>query len=167
MQHTLSNEAATQELATRLANALAVAMQDQTSIAISLHGDLGAGKTTLVRFLLHALGITGRIKSPSYAIAEQYPTAFGPVWHCDFYRLTDAREWEDAGFRDTFAGPGLKLVEWPENLPAGYLVYDISLHLQWLADSAVQARTVQLEAHTRLGKELLIAMGLPWAAGHE
>ena len=82
---------------------------------IELHGELGAGKTTLVRHLLRALGVQGRIKSPTYAVVEPYelPT-LSTIWHFDFYRFNDPREWEDAGFRDIFAGPGLKLAEWPE-----------------------------------------------------
>jgi len=90
---------------------------------IELAGPLGAGKTTFVRHLLRALGVQGRIKSPSYAVVEPYvlPASGSPAWHFDFYRFADGREWEDAGFRDIFAGPGLKLVEWAEhanNLPA-------------------------------------------------
>jgi tRNA threonylcarbamoyladenosine biosynthesis protein TsaE len=80
-----------------------------------LYGDLGAGKTTFVRHLLHALGVTGRIKSPTYAVVEPYSVAAGEVWHFDFYRFSDPREWEDAGFRDIFASVGLKLCEWPQN----------------------------------------------------
>ena len=77
---------------------------------IELHGDLGAGKTTLVRHLLRALGVQGRIKSPTYAVVEPHETPDGlQAWHFDFYRFSDPREWEDAGFRDVFASPGLKL----------------------------------------------------------
>ena len=69
---------------------------------VCLHGELGAGKTTLVRFLLQAMGVTGRIKSPTYAVVEPYElsTAKGvqAIWHFDFYRFSDPREWEDAGF---------------------------------------------------------------------
>jgi len=78
---------------------------------IELHGELGAGKTTLVRHLLRALGVQGLIKSPTYAVLEPYEVAGLPIWHFDFYRFNDPREWEDAGFRDIFAGPGLKLAE--------------------------------------------------------
>jgi tRNA threonylcarbamoyladenosine biosynthesis protein TsaE len=81
---------------------------------IELHGDLGAGKTTLVRHLLRALGVQGRIKSPTYAVVEPHEAPGLAIWHFDFYRFTDPREWEDAGFRDMFASPGLKLAEWPK-----------------------------------------------------
>lgn len=82
---------------------------------IELHGELGAGKTSFVRHLLRALGVAGRIKSPTYAVVEPHQTPDGlAVSHFDFYRFTDPREWEDAGLRDLFAAPGLKLSEWPD-----------------------------------------------------
>ena len=81
---------------------------------IELHGTLGAGKTTFVRHLLRALGVTGHVKSPTYAVVEPYELPGLDIWHFDFYRFDDPQEFEDAGFRDVFAGPGLKLVEWPE-----------------------------------------------------
>lgn len=94
---------------------------------IALRGNLGAGKTTLVRHLLRAAGVTGRIKSPTYAVVEPHQTdtrdpacPIWPIWHFDFYRFNDPQEWEDAGFRDIFAGPGLKLMEWPDKV-AGQL----------------------------------------------
>ncbi|HMN93940.1 MAG TPA: tRNA (adenosine(37)-N6)-threonylcarbamoyltransferase complex ATPase subunit type 1 TsaE [Hydrogenophaga sp.] len=113
-----SDEAATAEFAASLAGSPALA-----HAVIALHGDLGAGKTTLVRHLLRALGVDGRVKSPTYAVVEPHSSASCPwmpegdvlsVWHFDFYRFNDPREWEDAGFRELFASPGLKLVEWPE-----------------------------------------------------
>ncbi|PTT76590.1 tRNA (adenosine(37)-N6)-threonylcarbamoyltransferase complex ATPase subunit type 1 TsaE, partial [Pelomonas sp. HMWF004] len=107
------DEAAAQATAERLAAALLPA----PDAVIELHGPLGAGKTTFVRLLLRALGVQGRIKSPSYAVMETYelPAASGggAASHFDFYRFGDPREWEDAGFRDVFAAPGLKLCEWP------------------------------------------------------
>ncbi len=133
---------------------------------ITLQGDLGAGKTTLARHLLQALGVQGRIKSPTYAIVESYETASFPVWHFDFYRFNDPQEWEDAGFRDLFASPGLKLVEWPQKaaglLPQADL--DIALHTEGEA-----ARSVRLCSHTPLGRALLLALaqatGQPLAPG--
>jgi tRNA threonylcarbamoyladenosine biosynthesis protein TsaE len=85
---------------------------------VELHGPLGAGKTTFARHLLHALGVEGSIKSPTYALMEPYRAdaahAGFAIAHFDFYRFDDPLEWEDAGFRDVFAAPGLRLVEWPE-----------------------------------------------------
>lgn len=111
---------------------------------IELHGDLGAGKTTFVRNLLRALGISGAIKSPTYAIMEAYelPIAESPlaISHFDFYRFNDPQEWEDAGFRDVFATPGLKLLEWPEQARALLPTPDLQLRLETLADHRRQVR---------------------------
>jgi len=97
-----------------------VKKHDLSNAVVELRGDLGAGKTSLARYLLQALGVTGRIKSPTYAIVETYTGQglVGDWWqglsisHFDFYRFNDPTEWEDAGFRDIFASAGLKIVEW-------------------------------------------------------
>ena len=104
------DEAACATFARRLADAAAL----RPSSFIALQGPLGAGKTTFVRHLLRALGITGRIKSPTYAVLEPYEVDGLAISHFDFYRFDDPREWIDAGFRDVFAAPGLKLAEWPD-----------------------------------------------------
>ena len=120
---------------------------------IALHGDLGAGKTTLVRHLLRALGVAGRIKSPTYAVVEPHQTPDGlAVSHFDFYRFNDPREWEDAGFRDLFAAPGLKLAEWPEKAAALLPPADLVLQIEAQADDS---RQVALGAGTALGAQLL------------
>jgi tRNA threonylcarbamoyladenosine biosynthesis protein TsaE len=125
---------------------------------IELHGPLGAGKTTFARHLLRALGVAGRIKSPSYAIVEPHEvpataeTDKLDIWHFDFYRFGDPREWEDAGFRDLFASPGLKLVEWPDKARGLLPVPDLSLSLLPQADDD---RTAQWQACTPRGATLL------------
>ena len=120
---------------------------------IALQGDLGAGKTTLVRHLLRALGVQGRIKSPTYAVVEPHEGAEGlQAWHFDFYRFSDPREWEDAGFRDIFASPGLKLAEWPDKAAAMLPTPDLVLRLDVNADDT---RTVHLHAGTAAGQALL------------
>ena len=145
------DEAATQAFAANLA-----AQADIAHAFIALHGDLGAGKTTLVRHLLHALGVTGRIKSPTYAVVEPYELPNLNVWHFDFYRFADPREWEDAGFRDIFACSGLKLAEWPEKAGTMLPTPDLDIGLQATSDTA---RRVVLSAHTQLGLTLLQATG--------
>ncbi len=119
---------------------------------IALQGELGAGKTTLVRHLLRALGVQGRIKSPTYAVVEPHEVAGLAIWHFDFYRFNDPREWEDAGFRDLFASPGLKLAEWPENAAAMLPLADLSVAIDTQAD---QSRRVTLRAHSATGLALL------------
>ena len=160
---TWPSEAATQAFAQRLAASPAL-----RNAFVELRGDLGAGKTTLVRHLLRAMGVQGRIKSPTYAVVEPYSlTADGKphdapepgleadifnIWHFDFYRFSDPNEWADAGFRDIFASHGLKLAEWPQNagehLPTADLVIELKTQLD-------ESRTVKVSAPTAVGQQLL------------
>ncbi len=123
---------------------------------IELHGPLGAGKTTFVRHLLHALGVEGRVKSPTYTVLEPYEVVLDGATvaasHFDFYRFDDPQEWEDAGFRDVFAGPGLKLAEWPEKAEGLLPEADLQIHLDPLASDERRAR---FDARTPLGVSLL------------
>ena len=124
---------------------------------IELHGPLGSGKTTFARYLLAALGVEGRVKSPTYTLMEPYRSDAGrgafAIAHFDFYRFDDDREWEDAGFRDVFAEPGLKLVEWPEKAEA--LLPPCDLRLTIMPRDAGTARDVRLEAMSARGAELI------------
>ena len=143
------DEAATQHFASKLA-----AVPEVAQAFIALHGDLGAGKTTFVRHLLHALGVTGRIKSPTYAVVEPYELPELNIWHFDFYRFADPREWEDAGFRDIFASPGLKLAEWPQKAGSMLPCADLDITMLTTPDAA---RHVSLSANTPTGAALLRA----------
>ena len=145
------SEADTEAFAARLA-----AQPTLRDAFIELHGDLGAGKTTFVRHLLRALGVPGRIKSPTYAVVEPHEMS-GPegtlnIWHFDFYRFSDPREWEDAGFRDIFARAGLKLAEWPEKAAGHLPVADLALTIDTMAD---ETRNISITANTATGRELL------------
>lgn len=133
------DEAAAQATAERLAGALL----PSPDAIIELHGPLGAGKTTFTRLLLRALGVEGRIKSPSYAVMEVYHLpAGGTASHFDFYRFGDPREWEDAGFRDVFAAPGLKLCEWPEKAAGQLPAPDLQLFIELMPDDSRRVRAV-------------------------
>jgi tRNA threonylcarbamoyladenosine biosynthesis protein TsaE len=145
------DEQATSQLAAQWAGRSAI-----RNALIELHGDLGAGKTTFVRHLLRALGVQGRIKSPSYAVVEPYQVGADcnslNIWHFDFYRFADPREFEDAGFRDLLASPGLKLIEWPEKAQGVLPTPDVALHLSAQSDDS---RWVTLQAYSPAGQELL------------
>lgn len=137
----LPDSDATEALGARLAVLL-----PKTGV-VYLSGDLGAGKTTLVRGLLRALGYTGTVRSPTYTLVESYTIDRRQVVHCDLYRLATAAEWEELGLRET-ADNALLLVEWPKHgtgwLPLPQL--EISLtrqssgrHCQlWIRDQRLQ-----------------------------
>jgi tRNA threonylcarbamoyladenosine biosynthesis protein TsaE len=145
------SEAACAAFARRLAALPAL----HSSTFIALSGPLGAGKTSFVRHLLRALGVQGRIKSPSFAVLEPYEVNGLTISHFDFYRFESAREWADAGFRDTFAAPGLKLAEWPENAAAVLPLPDWVMEIEALDDDV---RRVTVNAHTEQGRRLLAGM---------
>ena len=138
------------------AGAVARAIGPDADAFIELHGPLGAGKTTFVRHLLHALGVAGRVKSPTYAVMEPYELLRGGVpfaiWHFDFYRFDDPQEWEDAGFRDLFASRGLKLAEWPEKAEGLLPAADLRIHID---APGGDARAVRFEAASAVGLGLL------------
>ncbi|MDB5818205.1 MAG: tRNA threonylcarbamoyladenosine biosynthesis protein TsaE [Rhizobacter sp.] len=201
---------ATQADCTTSAGRLASALARNHALGrayIELHGALGAGKTTFARHLLQALGVAGRIKSPTYAVMESYeveladagldanagagaaaPTAAAApraaasdvkaasgsagasisIRHFDFYRFADPQEWEDAGFRDAFAAPGLKLAEWPEKAAGLLPVADLRIDIETVVNPqdttdvedgeeppTDQRRVVTFTALTALGLELL------------
>jgi tRNA threonylcarbamoyladenosine biosynthesis protein TsaE len=134
---------------------------------LTLRGPLGAGKTTFVRHLLRALGVTGRIKSPSYAVVEPHQGSGGLVIsHFDFYRFNDPRELAEAGLRDLLAAPGLKLCEWPDQAAGQLPTPDLALDIDFdttpadSTDEADPARRVTVIAGTAVGQTLLRA----WAA---
>jgi tRNA threonylcarbamoyladenosine biosynthesis protein TsaE len=160
-----TDEAACAAMAGSLAAVLKPALAAGGSIYIELHGTLGAGKTTFTRHLLRALGVQGRIKSPSYAVVEPHEVPGMAIHHFDFYRFNDPQEWEDAGFRDLFAAPGLKLAEWPEKADGLLPTADLQVHIQPMAgcqggDS--ERRTVRIEAASDTG--LMALQALPASA---
>lgn len=133
--------------------ATALAQRDAVRDAyLELVGPLGAGKTTFVRHLLRALGVQGRIKSPTFAVLEPYTLPGLEISHFDFYRFEDAREFELAGFRELFGAPGLKLVEWPEKVAPALPAPDLRLVIDAPDE---QRRLVRLEACSARGVELL------------
>ncbi|NDY90836.1 tRNA (adenosine(37)-N6)-threonylcarbamoyltransferase complex ATPase subunit type 1 TsaE [Ideonella livida] len=128
------------------------------ALRLELDGPLGAGKTTFTRHLLRALGVQGRVKSPTYAVVEPYQLS-GPqgrtleVAHFDFYRFSDPREWEDAGLRELFDRPGLCLSEWASKAHPWLPGPDLRLVL-----------TPQDDESREVALEVLTAQGLQWLA---
>jgi tRNA threonylcarbamoyladenosine biosynthesis protein TsaE len=139
----LQDSAATE----RLGQTLAATRPAQAMV--HLRGDLGAGKSTLARALLRALGVQGAIRSPTYTLVERYPLADGEAWHLDLYRIGAAGELDFLGLDEAVAT--LWLVEWPERggdvLPPADLVVALALH--------DEGRQVQLLAGTSVGEAWL------------
>lgn len=135
---TWPDESHTAAFAQRLATLVTAHLQQGGRVHIELRGDLGAGKTTFTRHLLRAMGVEGRIKSPSYGVVQPYEVNGLSIWHFDFYRFEDPREWEDAGFRDLFAAPGLTITEWPDKAAGLLPPADVCLQLSTDVDETRQ-----------------------------
>jgi tRNA threonylcarbamoyladenosine biosynthesis protein TsaE len=140
-----------------LGAALARALPSSKTAVFHLSGDLGAGKTTLVRGFLAALGNTGRVKSPTYTLVETYELDHRTAHHLDLYRLKTPEEAEGLGLRDL---DGIVLVEWPEkgagHLPAPDLILRLS-HVAQVAEGS--GRSAALEPMTPLGRQLVEKLG--------
>lgn len=145
----LADEQATLAEGARFANTL------NAELTVYLHGDLGAGKTTLVRGLLHELGHHGKVKSPTYTLVEPYEVEINQnkvqVYHFDLYRFIDEEEWEAAGFRDYFNPHAICLIEWPEK--AGNIIpqADIDVYIEVKGEG----RTLRYIANSKIGKKCL------------
>jgi tRNA threonylcarbamoyladenosine biosynthesis protein TsaE len=98
-------------------------------LVVTLSGELGAGKTTLVRGMLRQLGWTGAVKSPTYTLVEHYLFSSLYFYHFDFYRLKDPMEWETAGFSEYFRNDAVCVIEWPERVNDVLPVVDLAISL--------------------------------------
>lgn len=143
----LQDAAATDALGQRLA------AQRPAHAVVHLYGDLGAGKSTLARALLRALGVAGTIRSPTYTLVERYPLADGSeAWHLDLYRIGDPGELDFLGLDEGAAS--LWLVEWPQR--AGAALPPADLRIDLAIDG--HGRSAQLSACSQAGKAWLAAI---------
>ncbi len=134
------------EATTRLAERLAAVLH---SGVIYLQGELGAGKTSFARALLQTLGVTGRIKSPTYSLLESYRLPQGTAWHLDLYRIADPEELEWLGLDALDESAALVLIEWPERGLGALPKADLLIGLQ----------------HSGKGRQAVLEARTPQAAG--
>lgn len=143
----IPDEAGMQALGLRIAHALRIS--PGIGAIIYLHGDLGAGKTTLTRAILQGLGVTGRIKSPTYTVVEPYELSGNPpgrmAYHFDLYRLADPEELEFLGVRDYFTVESVVLVEWPERGEGVLPRADVHIRITYPEPGTGEGRDVLLE----------------------
>jgi tRNA threonylcarbamoyladenosine biosynthesis protein TsaE len=144
----LPDEAATVFLGQIIASHLARGMR------VYLSGDLGAGKTCLVRALLRSLGFEGPVKSPTYTLVEAYNVSSLYLYHFDFYRFRERNEWIDSGFREYFATNAVCLVEWPDKAEGLLPEPDLEIFID-LRDDGRDARIV---SHGEAGARCVAAL---------
>ena len=118
---------------------------------LHLSGDLGTGKTTLVRGLLRALGVHGPVKSPTYTWVEPYMISRLDLYHFDFYRLSNKNEWIESGLREYFRPDAVCIVEWPERAGGALPTPDVAIRLSHQEDG----RAASLEARSSAGEAWL------------
>lgn len=145
----LADEAATQTLGAALAAVL------ERGMTVFLSGPLGAGKTTLTRGLIGALGYAGRVKSPSYSLVELYVVSGLNLYHFDFYRFTEVKEFRDAGLGEYFNDSSLCIVEWPEKALDQLPGPDLSITLE-MNDAG--GRTAVVASATESGRRCIDAL---------
>ena len=119
-------------------------------MVVTLDGDLGAGKTTLVRGLLRARGVQGPIKSPTFDLVEHYPLSSIYFYHIDLYRFTNADEWEQSGLSECFRADSVCLVEWPSRAAGLLPDPDLALVLAWQEHG--EGRTLAPRAFSAAGE---------------
>jgi len=130
----------------------------EPGLTIYLSGELGAGKTTVIRGLLRALGHEGPVRSPTYTLVEVYAVSRLDLHHFDFYRFHDPREWIDAGFRESFNGRTVSLIEWPERAGGRLPPADVEIALELLATG----RSAVLTSNSIRGQKCLALLEERW-----
>jgi tRNA threonylcarbamoyladenosine biosynthesis protein TsaE len=151
-QYLLADESATIAMGQKLA--MIVKSQLKQGIVVYLHGDLGAGKTTLTRGFVQGMGHVGHVKSPTYTLVEPYELNDWLVYHFDLYRLSDPEELEYMGIRDYFAHNCCCFIEWPEKGKGMIKEPDLLIDLAY----SEEQRTINVQAKTALGELVLNAL---------
>lgn len=144
----LRDEAATLSLGAQLAHVL------QAPMVITLHGDLGAGKTTLVRALVNALVPGTKVKSPTYTLVESYLLPRFELHHFDLYRLNDPAELEHLGLEDMLTSKAVMLIEWPEKGRHWLPPTDLELKFTHIR----LGRSLRIESSSKAGETVLLAI---------
>jgi tRNA threonylcarbamoyladenosine biosynthesis protein TsaE len=139
---------ATARLGARLAQCV------QPGMRMYFRGELGSGKSTLIRGLLRGLGVRGRVKSPTYTLVELYAVSRLNLYHFDFYRFIDEREFAEAGLADYLQGEGVCLVEWPERAGSALPRPDLELTLSYSA----AGREIGAHAYSEAGERCLACL---------
>jgi tRNA threonylcarbamoyladenosine biosynthesis protein TsaE len=153
----LADAAATARAGAALARCIAPGM------VVTLAGDLGAGKTTLVRALLRAVGVTGPVKSPTFDLVEHYPVSNIYFYHIDLYRFANADDWEGAGLGECFRDDAVCLVEWPAQAGGRLDAPDVALELTWPPHG--DGRLLAVRAYTAAGERCRVALSEALAPG--
>ena len=148
----LDDTAATEAAGARLAPEL------RPGMVVTLSGELGTGKTTLVRGCLRRLEWQGPVKSPTYTLVEHYPISNLYFYHFDFYRFNDPSEWETAGLAECFRDDSVCVVEWPERIGTLLPPPDLALTLAHPVGGQRPGRDLTLRAHTESGERCLRAI---------
>jgi tRNA threonylcarbamoyladenosine biosynthesis protein TsaE len=163
IQLALPNAGATAALGAALGHAICQVRDDVRSVGLQLNlsGDLGAGKTSLVRAILRSMGVVGPVKSPTFALLEPYTVSSLDFYHFDFYRFADPAEFGSSGFRELF-GPGrICAIEWPERAGARLPTADLAIALNVDGDG----RLATAAANSRLGQACLTSALEEFRAG--
>jgi tRNA threonylcarbamoyladenosine biosynthesis protein TsaE len=153
LEFKLSDAAATEEFAAALARSFPGA--ERTGAVLYLRGELGAGKTTCVRGLLRALGVTATVRSPTYTLVEPYRAGAMNFVHVDLYRLRSPAEADELGLRDYCEPAHLLLIEWPEKGGLAVPAADVDVHLQYEG----RGRSADVSSRSSLGRIWLENLG--------
>jgi len=142
----LPNEKATKSLGLKIAQSLPSVISDMTVV---LKGEMGAGKSTVVRSVLRGMGYRNIVPSPTYTLVEPYEVQSGKIYHIDLYRISNPDELEFLGWSDL--NDGLKFIEWPERVPLLFEQADLILNLEYISSG----RTLEFNSRTKKGDDIV------------